>query len=92
MHYRGERPQYPAWIQSEQQQGDNALLDRVAEWNVTSIDGLPAVDPTILPRRRSQPERVVLNGRVSHESRRLTEEPVGRAPDYAADSARLVPE
>ena len=58
----------------------------------TSIDGLPAFDPTLLPRRRSQPECLVLNGRVSHESRRLTDEPVGRAPDCAASSARLVPE
>ena len=56
MEYQSERSQYPAWIQSQQKKGDNALLDRVAEWNVTSIDGLPAFDPTLLPWHRSQPE------------------------------------
>lgn len=53
MQYQSERPQNLAWIQSQQKDGDNALLDRVAEWNVTSIDGLPAFDPTLLPRRPS---------------------------------------
>ena len=52
MQYQGERSQQMAWIEHKLRDGDNALMDYVAEKNATSIDGLPAFDPTILPRRK----------------------------------------
>jgi len=50
MQYHGERNQQMDWVASKLRDGDNALLDYVAERNATSIDGLPAVEPAILPR------------------------------------------
>jgi hypothetical protein len=52
MGYQGERPQQMAWIESKRQDGDDALLDYVVEHNATSIDGLPAFEPAILPRHQ----------------------------------------
>jgi hypothetical protein len=54
MEYHGERPQQMAWIESKRRSGEDALLDYVVEKNATSIDGLPAFEPTILPRHRDR--------------------------------------
>jgi Pyridoxamine 5'-phosphate oxidase len=54
MRYEGERPHGPAWIDRKLRQGgDNALMEYVADRNAVSIDGLPALDPGRLPRRRA---------------------------------------
>jgi hypothetical protein len=50
MAYQGERPQLMAWIDRKLQKSDDALMEYVAEQNATSIDGLPAFEPMILPR------------------------------------------
>jgi pyridoxamine 5'-phosphate oxidase-like protein len=45
MEYVGTRPQYPAWAEAKVRKGgQGALDDYVAQTNVRSIDGLPAVD------------------------------------------------
>jgi hypothetical protein len=51
MRYEGERPQQMAWIESKLRNDPNALMDYVAEKNATSIDGLPAFETELLPRR-----------------------------------------
>lgn len=51
MQYQGERPQMVAWIEKKLRDNANGLMNYVAEYNATDIDGLPAFDPTILPRR-----------------------------------------
>jgi hypothetical protein len=51
MRYEGERPQQLEWIESKLRSDPNALMDYVAEKNTTSIDGLPAFETDLLPRR-----------------------------------------
>jgi len=53
MHYQGERPQQMDWIASKLRNGDDALLEYVAENNATSIDNLASVDPSLLHRHES---------------------------------------
>ncbi|HEX5414972.1 MAG TPA: pyridoxamine 5'-phosphate oxidase family protein [Chloroflexota bacterium] len=50
MEYRGERPQQMDWIASKLRTGDDSLVDYIAEKNECSVDALPAVDPSVLPR------------------------------------------
>jgi hypothetical protein len=52
MGYQGERSHRLAWIESKRRDGDDALIDDVVERNATSSDGLPSVEPTILPRHQ----------------------------------------
>jgi len=51
MRYEGERPQQMAWIESKLRSDPNALMDYVADKNAASIDGLPAFETDLLPRR-----------------------------------------
>jgi hypothetical protein len=52
MRYEGDRTQQLAWIDSKlRREGEDALMDYVAEKNAASIDGLPAFEPGLLPRR-----------------------------------------
>jgi hypothetical protein len=50
MRYESDRTQLPAWIDNRVRiRGPEALLEYQAEKNLESIDGLPALDPTIPP-------------------------------------------
>lgn len=51
MQYQGERPQMMDWIDRKLRKGANALMEYVVEYNATSIDGLPSIEPTLLPDR-----------------------------------------
>jgi hypothetical protein len=52
MEFKGWRPQGEAWVTNRlRKHGPNALMDYARELNVTSIDGLPAIDPDLLPQR-----------------------------------------
>ncbi len=51
MAYQGERTQQMDWIASKLRKGDDALMTYMVEHNVTSVDGLPAVEPRWLPHR-----------------------------------------
>ena len=52
MEFKGWRPQGEAWVSNRlRKHGPNALMDYARELNVTSIDGLPAIDPDLLPQR-----------------------------------------
>lgn len=52
MQFQGWRPQREAWANTRlRKYGPNALIDYTRELNVTSIDGLPAIDPDLLPHR-----------------------------------------
>jgi len=51
MDYAGERPQRTAWVDRKLGQGGpDALLDYMVEKNTESVDGLPAVDESLLRR------------------------------------------
>jgi hypothetical protein len=48
MRYEGERPQLPAWADNRlRKHGPDALVHYQAEKNLTSIDGLPGLDPSL---------------------------------------------
>jgi hypothetical protein len=50
MRYESDRTQLPAWVDNRvRTRGPEALLAYQAEKNLKSIDGLPALDPTIPP-------------------------------------------
>jgi len=50
MRYESDRTQLPAWVDNRVRiRGPKALLEYQAEKNLESIDGLPALDPTIPP-------------------------------------------
>ena len=52
MTYEGPRTQQPAWYESRlRKHGPNGVLDYAREENERSIDGLPGIDPTLLPDR-----------------------------------------
>jgi hypothetical protein len=52
MRYQGVRTQQIAWFQSRlRNQGPNGVVDYSREKNASSIDGLFAIDPTLLPDR-----------------------------------------
>jgi hypothetical protein len=51
LRYEDERTQFPAWVDSKLRKGgDDALAAYMAEKNAASIDGLPSVEPALLPR------------------------------------------
>ena len=52
MQFEGWRPQGQAWADNRlRTHGPNALMDYTRELNATSIDGLPGIDPELLPQR-----------------------------------------
>jgi hypothetical protein len=52
MSYEGARTQQMAWIQAQlSKNGPGGLVDYSRDKNATSIDGLPAIDTTLLPDR-----------------------------------------
>jgi hypothetical protein len=52
MQYAGARTQQLAWIQSRlRRHGPNGVLAYAAERNAESIDGLPGIEPALLPDR-----------------------------------------
>jgi Pyridoxamine 5'-phosphate oxidase len=52
MRYEGARTQQKAWLESLlRNAGPNGVLDYSREHNGSSIDGLPAIDPELLPDR-----------------------------------------
>lgn len=50
MRYEGMRPQQAAWVDRKRRAGPDALMDYVAEHNASSVDGLEAFQPGLLPR------------------------------------------
>ena len=51
MQFEGWRPQGQAWADNRlRTHGPNALMDYTRELNTTSIDGLPGIDPELLPQ------------------------------------------
>lgn len=55
LRYEGDRPQMAAWVATKRRAGPDALMDYVTEKNAASIDGLPALDPAVLPRLSRRP-------------------------------------
>jgi hypothetical protein len=52
MQFEGWRPQGEAWANNRlRKHGPNALMDYSRELNATSIDGLPGIEPDLLPQR-----------------------------------------
>ena len=52
MRFEGHRPQGRAWVENRlRTHGANALMDYSRELNAASIDGLPGIDPELLPQR-----------------------------------------
>jgi hypothetical protein len=52
MGFEGRRPQGRAWADNRlRTHGPNALMDYTRELNAESIDGLPGIDPELLPQR-----------------------------------------
>ena len=52
MRFEGGRPQQIAWLESRlRNQGPNGVVDYSREENAASIDGLPGIDPGLLPDR-----------------------------------------
>ena len=52
MRFEGQRPQGRAWVENRlRTHGANALMDYSRELNAASIDGLPGIDPELLPQR-----------------------------------------
>ena len=52
MQFQGWRPQGRAWADNRlRKHGPNALMDYTRELNSESLDGLPGIDPTLLPHR-----------------------------------------
>ncbi len=52
MRFEGWRPQGRAWADNRlRAHGPNALMDYSRELNAESIDGLPGIDPELLPQR-----------------------------------------
>jgi hypothetical protein len=53
MRYEGPRSQQLAWYESRlRNHGPNGVLDYARELNARSLDGLPAIEPALLPDRR----------------------------------------
>lgn len=52
MEFDGWRPQMKAWAENRlRTKGPNGLMDYAREMNAASIDGLPAIEPALLPDR-----------------------------------------
>lgn len=55
MRYEGMRPQQADWVGRKRRTGPDALMDYVADHNASSVDGLEAFCPDMLPRGGSPP-------------------------------------